>query len=294
MRIKGILLAGGYGTRLWPMTKLVSKQMLNVYDKPMIFYPLSTLILAGVKDICIVSQDENIELYKGFLGTGTSLGLNITYQSQNEPTGLPDAINLTKDFIGKSSVILPLGDNIFYGRDFEEQLKSGVESLNNNTASILIHKVRDPSKFGVAKIVNNKVVELIEKPKKFVSNYAITGLYFLPNDCVDYSSKLRPSERGELEITDLLDCYLNNDRLIDIKTGRGTYWRDCGTVSSLNDASNFVKAIQDSQGLVICAPEELAMYKSFISKQQFISLIEEKNSEYADILKNTIDFYDEN
>ena len=294
MRIKGILLAGCYGTRLWPMTKLVSKQMLNVYDKPMIFYPLSTLILAGVKDICIVSQDENIELYKGFLGTGTSLGLNITYQSQNEPTGLPDAINLTKDFIGKSSVILALGDNIFYGRDFEEQLKSGVESLNNNTASILIHKVRDPSKFGVAKIVNNKVVELIEKPKKFVSNYAITGLYFLPNDCVDYSSKLRPSERGELEITDLLDCYLNNDRLIDIKTGRGTYWTDCGTVSSLNDASNFVKAIQDSQGLVICAPEELAMYKSFISKQQFISLIEEKNSEYADILKNTIDFYDEN
>ena len=294
MRIKGILLAGGYGTRLWPMTKLVRKQMLNVYDKPMIFYPLSTLILAGVKDICIVSQDENIELYKGFLGTGTSLGLNITYQSQNEPTGLPDAINLTKDFIGKSSVILALGDNIFYGRDFEEQLKSGVESLNNNTASILIHKVRDPSKFGVAKIVNNKVVELIEKPKKFVSNYAITGLYFLPNDCVDYSSKLRPSERGELEITDLLDCYLNNDRLIDIKTGRGTYWTDCGTVSSLNDASNFVKAIQDSQGLVICAPEELAMYKSFISKQQFISLIEEKNSEYADILKNTIDFYDEN
>ena len=294
MRIKGILLAGGYGTRLWPMTKLVSKQMLNVYDKPMIFYPLSTLILAGVKDICIVSQDENIELYKGFLGTGTSLGLNITYQSQNEPTGLPDAINLTKDFIGKSSVILALGDNIFYGRDFEEQLKSGVESLNNNTASILIHKVRDPSKFGVAKIVNNKVVELIEKPKKFVSNYEITGLYFLPNDCVDYSSKLRPSERGELEITDLLDCYLNNDRLIDIKTGRGTYWTDCGTVSSLNDASNFVKAIQDSQGLVICAPEELAMYKSFISKQQFISLIEEKNSEYADILKNTIDFYDEN
>ena len=294
MRIKGILLAGGYGTRLWPMTKLVSKQMLNVYDKPMIFYPLSTLILAGVNDICIVSQDENIELYKGFLGTGTSLGLNITYQSQNEPTGLPDAINLTKDFIGKSSVILALGDNIFYGRDFEEQLKSGVESLNNNTASILIHKVRDPSKIGVAKIVNNKVVELIEKPKKFVSNYAITGLYFLPNDCVDYSSKLRPSERGELEITDLLDCYLNNDRLIDIKTGRGTYWTDCGTVSSLNDASNFVKAIQDSQGLVICAPEELAMYKSFISKQQFISLIEEKNSEYADILKNTIDFYDEN
>ena len=268
--------------------------MLNVYDKPMIFYPLSTLILAGVKDICIVTQDENIKLYERFLGTGAALGLNLTYQSQNEPTGLPDAINLTKDFIGKSSVILALGDNIFYGRDFEEQLKSGVESLNNNTASILIHKVRDPSKFGVAKIVNNKVVELIEKPKKFVSNYAITGLYFLPNDCVDYSSKLKPSERGELEITDLLDCYLNNDRLIDIKTGRGTYWTDCGTVSSLNDASNFVKAIQDSQGLVICAPEELAMYKSFISKQQFISLIGEKNSEYADILKNTIDFYDEN
>lgn len=294
MSVKGVLLAGGYGTRLWPMTKLVSKQMLNVYDKPMIFYPLSTLILAGVKDICIVTQDENIELYKGFLGTGDDLGLNLSYKSQNEPTGLPDAINLTKDFIGESSVILALGDNIFYGRDFEEQLKNGVESLNKDLASILIHKVRDPSKFGVAKIVNNKIVELVEKPRKFVSNYAITGLYFLPQDCVDYAAKLKPSKRGELEITDLLDCYLNNDRLIDIKTGRGTYWTDCGTVSSLNDASNFVKAIQDSQGLVICAPEELAMYKSFISKQQFISLIEEKNSEYADILKNTIDFYDEN
>ena len=294
MSVKGVLLAGGYGTRLWPMTKLVSKQMLNVYDKPMIFYPLSTLILAGVKDICIVTQDENIELYKGFLGAGDDLGLNLSYKSQNEPTGLPDAINLTKDFIGESSVILALGDNIFYGRDFEEQLKNGVESLNKDLASILIHKVRDPSKFGVAKIVNNKIVELVEKPRKFVSNYAITGLYFLPQDCVDYAAKLKPSKRGELEITDLLDCYLNNDRLIDIKTGRGTYWTDCGTVSSLNDASNFVKAIQDSQGLVICAPEELAMYKSFISKQQFISLIEEKNSEYADILKNTIDFYDEN
>ena len=294
MNVKGILLAGGYGTRLWPMTKLISKQMLNIYDKPMIFYPLSTLILAGVKDICIVTQDENIELYKGFLGTGADLGLNLTYQSQNEPTGLPDAINLTKDFIGKSSAILALGDNIFYGRDFEEQLKRGLKGLNNDTASILIHKVRDPSKFGVAKIVNNKIVKLIEKPKKFVSNYAITGLYFLPNDCIDYSSKLETSERGELEITDLLDCYLKNDRLIDIKTGRGTYWTDCGTVSSLNEASNFVKAIQDSQGLVICAPEELAMYKNFISKQQFISLIEDKNSEYADILKNTIDFYDEN
>lgn len=294
MSVKGVLLAGGYGTRLWPMTKLVSKQMLNVYDKPMIFYPLSTLILAGVKDICIVTQDENIELYKGFLGTGDDLGLNLSYKSQNEPTGLPDAINLTKDFIGESSVILALGDNIFYGRDFEEQLKNGVESLNKDLASILIHKVRDPSNFGVARIVNNKIVELIEKPRKFVSNYAITGLYFLPQDCVDYAAKLKPSKRGELEITDLLDCYLNNDRLIDIKTGRGTFWTDCGTVSSLNDASNFVKAIQDSQGLVICAPEELAMYKSFISKQQFISLIEEKNSEYADILKNTIDFYDEN
>ena len=293
MRIKGILLAGGYGTRLWPMTKLVSKQMLNVYDKPMIFYPLSTLILAGVKDICIVTQDENIELYKGFLGTGAALGLNLTYQSQNEPTGLPDAINLTKDFIGKSSVILALGDNIFYGRDFEEQLKSGVESLNNNTASILIHKVRDPSKFGVAKIVNNKVVELIEKPKKFVSNYAITGLYFLPNDCIEYASELRPSKRGELEITDLLNCYLKKDRLSDIKTGRGTFWTDCGTVSSLNDASNFVKAIQDSQGLVICAPEELVMYKKFITKNQFIDLIKNQNSEYAETLKNTIDFYDE-
>lgn len=293
MRIKGILLAGGYGTRLWPMTKLVSKQMLNVYDKPMIFYPLSTLILAGVKDICIVTQDENIELYKGFLGTGDDLGLNLSYKSQNEPTGLPDAINLTKDFIGESSVILALGDNIFYGRDFEEQLKSGVESLNKEAASILIHKVRDPSNFGVARIVNNKIVELIEKPRKFVSNYAITGLYFLPQDCVDYAAKLKPSKRGELEITDLLDCYLNNDRLIDIKTGRGTFWTDCGTVSSLNDASNFVKAIQDSQGLVICAPEELAMYKKFITKDQFISLIKNQNSEYAEILKNTIDFYDE-
>ena len=290
MRIKGILLAGGYGTRLWPMTKLVSKQMLNVYDKPMIFYPLSTLILAGVKDICIVTQDENIELYKGFLGTGAALGLNLTYQSQNEPTGLPDAINLTKDFIGKSSVILALGDNIFYGRDFEEQLKSGVESLNKEAASILIHKVSNPSDFGVAKILDNKIVELIEKPKKFVSNHAVTGLYFLPNDCINFASDLKPSDRGELEITDLLNFYLKESRLHHIFTGRGTFWTDSGSVGSLNDASNFVRAIQNSQGLVICAPEEVALYKNFISKEQFIKLIENYTSEYAEKLKNTIDY----
>ena len=290
MRIKGILLAGGYGTRLWPMTKLVSKQMLNVYDKPMIFYPLSTLILAGVKDICIVTQDENIELYKGFLGTGAALGLNLTYQSQNEPTGLPDAINLTKDFIGNSSVILALGDNIFYGRDFEEQLKSGVESLNKEAASILIHKVSNPSDFGVAKILDNKIVELIEKPKKFVSNHAVTGLYFLPNDCINFASDLKPSDRGELEITDLLNFYLKESRLHHIFTGRGTFWTDSGSVGSLNDASNFVRAIQNSQGLVICAPEEVALYKNFISKEQFIKLIENYTSEYAEKLKNTIDY----
>ena len=290
MRIKGILLAGGYGTRLWPMTKLVSKQMLNVYDKPMIFYPLSTLILAGVKDICIVTQDENIELYKGFLGTGAALGLNLTYQSQNDPTGLPDAINLTKDFIGKSSVILALGDNIFYGRDFEEQLKSGVESLNKEAASILIHKVSNPSDFGVAKILDNKIVELIEKPKKFVSNHAVTGLYFLPNDCINFASNLKPSDRGELEITDLLNFYLKESRLHHIFTGRGTFWTDSGSVGSLNDASNFVRAIQNSQGLVICAPEEVALYKNFISKEQFIKLIENYTSEYAEKLKNTIDY----
>ena len=290
MSIKGILLAGGHGTRLWPMTKLVSKQMLNVYDKPMIFYPLSTLILAGVKDICIVSQDENIELYKRFLGTGERLGLNLSYQSQNEPTGLPDAINLTKDFISKSSVILALGDNIFYGRDFEEQLKSGVEGLNKGVASILIHKVSNPSDFGVAKILDNKIVELIEKPKKFVSNHAVTGLYFFPNDCINFASDIKPSDRGELEITDLLNFYLKESRLHHIFTGRGTFWTDSGSVGSLNDASNFVRAIQNSQGLVICAPEEVALYKNFISKEQFIKLIENYNSEYAEKLKNTIDY----
>jgi glucose-1-phosphate thymidylyltransferase len=290
MSIKGILLAGGYGTRLWPMTKLVSKQMLNVYDKPMIFYPLSTLILAGVKDICIVSQDENLEIYKGFLGRGDQLGLNISYQSQNEPTGLPDAINLNKDFIGESSVILALGDNIFYGRDFEEQLKSGVEGLNKGVASILIHKVSNPSDFGVAKILDNKIVELIEKPKKFVSNQAVTGLYFFPNDCINFASDIKPSDRGELEITDLLNFYLKESRLHHIFTGRGTFWTDSGSVGSLNDASNFVRAIQNSQGLVICAPEEVALYKNFITKEQFIKLIENYNSEYAEKLKNTIDY----
>ena len=292
MSIKGILLAGGYGTRLWPMTKLVSKQMLNVYDKPMIFYPLSTLILAGVKDICIVTQDKNIELYKGFLGTGERLGLNLSYKSQNEPKGLPDAINLTKDFIGKSSVILALGDNIFYGRDFEEQLKNGVEGLNKEVASILIHKVSNPSDFGVAKILNNKIVELIEKPKKFISNHAVTGLYFLPNDCINFASDLKPSDRGELEITELLNFYLKESRLHHIFTGRGTFWTDSGSVGSLNDASNFVRAIQNSQGLVICAPEEVALYKNLISKEQFIKLIDNYNSEYAVKLRNIID-YDE-
>lgn len=290
MNVKGILLAGGHGTRLWPMTKLVSKQMLNIYDKPMIYYPLSSLILAGIRDICIVSQNENIQIYKNFFGDGNQLGLNISYQAQNDPKGIPDAININKNFIGKSSVVLALGDNIFYGRDFEEQLKDGIKSLNEKIASVLIHKVSNPSDFGVAKISDNKIVELIEKPKKFVSNHAVTGLYFLPNDCINFTLDLKPSDRGELEITDLLNFYLKESRLRHIFTGRGTFWTDSGSVGSLNDASNFVRAIQNSQGLVICAPEEIALYKNFISKGQFKKLIENYSSEYAEKLKNTIDY----
>lgn len=291
MDIKGILLAGGHGTRLWPMTKLASKQMLNIYDKPMIYYPLSTMILAGIKDICIVSQDENIEIYKNFFGDGNQLGLNISYQPQNNPKGIPDAININKNFIGNSSVLLALGDNIFYGRDLEEQLKNGIQSLDKKVASILVHKVSNPSDFGVVKISDNKIVELIEKPKKFVSNDAITGLYFLPNDSINFSLDLKPSDRGELEIIDLLNFYLRENRLQYIFTGRGTFWTDSGSASSLNDASNFVRAIQNSQGLVICAPEELALYKNFISKDQFMRLIENYNSEYAVKLKNTVEYH---
>lgn len=293
MNTKGIILAGGHGSRLWPMTKLVSKQMLNVYDKPMIYYPLCSLMLAGIKDICIISQEKNIKIYQDFLGSGNQFGINISYESQNIPRGLPDALNVTKEFIKDSDIVLALGDNIFYGHDFEEKLKEGINNLKDNEASILVHKVRNPSEFGVVKKVNGKILQLIEKPKEFVSNLAVTGFYFLPNDAVNFTKSLKPSDRDELEITDLLNEYLLLNRLKDINTGRGTFWTDSGTVSSLNDASNFVKAIQDSQGLVICAPEEIAFHKGFITKDDYISSIEDKSSEYAVTLLNSLELDNE-
>ena len=293
MNTKGIILAGGHGSRLWPMTKLVSKQMLNVYDKPMIYYPLCSLMLAGIKDICIISQEKNIKIYQDFLGSGNQFGITISYESQNIPKGLPDALNVTKEFIKDSNIVLALGDNIFYGHDFEEKLKEGINNLKDYEASILVHKVRNPSEFGVVKKVNGEIVQLIEKPIEFVSNLAVTGLYFLPNDAVNITKSLKPSDRDELEITDLLNNYLSSNRLKDINTGRGTFWTDSGTVSSLNDASNFVKAIQDSQGLVICAPEEIAFHKGFITKDDYISSIEDKSSEYAATLLNSLELDNE-
>ena len=238
-KTKGVLLAGGYGSRLYPITKVVSKHLLPVYDKPLIYYSLSNLILCGVFEICIVTQEKNIKIFKELLNEFSNFGIKIIYKTQNVPTGIPDAINLCKNFIGKSDIVLALGDNIFFGHNFEDRLYEAIKNLNDGSSSILTHPVKDPKRFGVATIRSDQIKKLEEKPIKPKSNYAITGLYFLTNNCVERSKKLKKSRRGETEIIDLLKFYLNEKKLKHIYTGRGTFWSDAGTPESLNDASNF-------------------------------------------------------
>ena len=272
---KGIILAGGYGTRMSPLTKAVNKHLLPIYDKPLIFYPLSILMLAKIKDVLIIVNKGQLEQYKKIIPNGINLGINITYKEQVTPKGLPDAFILGEEFIGKSSVALILGDNFFYGQSLSSTLLSSVKL--NKGAKILLHKVINPKLFGVAKIDNkNKILEIKEKPKKYISDYAITGLYFFDNNVVKYSKKLKPSKRGEIEITHLLNRYHKENNLSAEILGRGGAWLDTGSMDDYYKTIMFVSAIENRQGIKIACLEEIALQNKWINKKD---------------IKNAIKFY---
>ena len=263
---KGIILAGGTGSRMSPLTKAVNKQLLPIYDKPLIFYPLSVLMLAKIKNILIIVNKGQLEQYKKILPDGKNLGVKITYAEQAKPKGLPDAFVVGEKFIGKDNVSLILGDNFFYGQSFSKKL---IEcSKLKNGAKVLLYKVSNPQSYGVAKInKNKKIVSIKEKPKKYFSDLAITGLYFFDNKVVKYAKKLKPSKRGEVEITDLLNKYKSNGKLKADFIGRGGAWLDTGTIDDFYKTSSFVSSIENRQGLKIACLEEIALNNKWISKK---------------------------
>ena len=284
---KGIILAGGLGTRMSPLTKAINKQLLPIYDKPLIYYPLSVLMLAKIRDILIVVNKGQLDQYKKILPNGKNLGIKISYVEQDKPRGLPDAFILGEKFIGKSSVSLILGDNFFYGQYLTEKLKSSVKIKNG--AKVFLHRVRKPERYGVAKVKNNKIISIKEKPKKFFSDYAITGLYFFDNKVVNYSKKLKPSKRGEIEITDLLKKYKEKGKLSADFIGRGGAWLDTGSISDYYKTSNFVSAVENRQGFKVACLEEIAFLNNWITKKNIKDAIKfYGNCEYSIYLKRLI------
>ena len=284
---KGIILAGGKGTRMSPLTKAVNKQLLPIYDKPLIYYPLSVLMLAKIRDVLIVVNKGQLDQYKKILPNGKNLGIKISYVEQDKPRGLPDAFILGENFIGKSSVSLILGDNFFYGQYLTEKLKSSVKIKKG--AKVFLHRVRKPERYGVAKVKNNKIISIKEKPKKFFSDYAITGLYFFDNKVVDYSKKLKPSKRGEIEITDLLKKYKKKGKLSADFIGRGGAWLDTGSISDYYKTSNFVSAVENRQGFKVACLEEIAFKNKWITKKNIKDAIKfYGNCEYSIYLKRLI------
>ena len=270
--MKGIVLAGGSGTRLYPLTIVTSKQLLPVYDKPMIYYPLSVLMMAGIREILIISTPDDTPRIAKLLGNGEKMGLHLTYQVQPSPDGLAQAFILGEEFIGQDSVAMILGDNIFYGAGLKRGLQRAIENLNQNVATIFGYHVPDPERFGVVDFdQNNKVVSLEEKPAHPKSNYAVTGLYFYDNSVIQKAKRLRPSARGELEITDLNKIYLAENNLDVVTFGRGLTWLDTGTHQSLADATAFVKMVEEHQGLKISCPEEIAYQNGWITKEQLVA-----------------------
>lgn len=269
--MKGIILAGGSGSRLYPITKCISKQIIPVYDKPMIYYPLSVLMMAGIREILIISTPKDIHLYEDLFGNGENLGLIISYKVQPSPDGLAQAFIIGEEFIGKDSVCMVLGDNIFFGHGLGEILERN--AVNCFGATVFGYYVKDPERYGVAEFdKNKKVLRLEEKPLNPKSNYAVTGLYFYTNDVIEKAKKLKPSSRGELEITDLNKLFLEEGRLKMEILGRGMAWLDTGTHESLMQASNFIETIESRQGLKASCIEEIAFTKGFITKEQLIDL----------------------
>jgi len=285
---KGIILAGGMGTRMSPLTKAVNKQLLPIYDKPLIFYPLSILMLSKIKDILIIVNKGQLAQYKKIIPNGNNLGINITYKEQESPKGLPDAFILGEKFIGKDNVALILGDNFFYSQNLSTMLINN--SNLKNGAKIILYKVLNPQLFGVAKLNNNKkIIAIKEKPKKFVSDLAITGLYFFDNNVIDYAKKLKPSKRGELEITDILNKYKSKNRLNAEVIGRGGAWLDTGSIEDYYKTIAFVQAVENRQGLKIACLEEIAFLNKWIKKKEILNAIKfYGNCEYSKYLKKLI------
>ena len=282
---KGIILAGGSGTRLSPLTKAVNKQLLPIHDKPMIFYPLSIMMLANIRKILLIVNPGQIENFENLLGNGSRFGVEISYIIQDKPRGLPDAFNIGKKFIDNENVALILGDNFFYGQSLTKKLEKTLQFKSG--ATIFLKEVNEPENFGVAKIINKKIKQIIEKPSKFISNQAITGLYFFDKKVLNYVKNLKPSKRNELEITDLLRKYLKTKKLKFEIIGRGAIWSDAGKIEDLNNISNFVRSIEKVQGVKIACLEEIALSKKWITKKTILKNLKLfGNNEYSHYLRN--------
>ena len=284
---KGIILAGGKGTRLSPLTKVINKQLLPLYDKPLIYYPLSILMLAGIKDILIITNTGEDASFKKILGNGSNFGIKIQYLEQKKPNGLPEAFLIGEKFINKEDIALILGDNFFYGQGFTKRLKE--KTKKNSGATIFTYQVNNPQDYGIVSIKKNKIINIKEKPKKSKSKFAVTGLYFFDNNVVNFSKKLRPSKRGELEIVDILKRYLKRKELKAEFMGRGSAWLDTGNIETLFETSQFISSIENRQGLKIACLEEIALNNKWISK----SIVQKQinfygNCSYSDYLKKLI------